>query len=455
MRHQDPDGSVCEPNTIARAGANSLPSRVAAWAGQWSRRPWEPVLLLGFAAFALLYALITHNLAHQLWASDAVIGYVVGALALLALPVRRWLPTPAHGHWLVIGLLVVGTTVIPLARQVVDGVANPEIPILSEAADRWLSVGTPFPTGAELASQGGGVNAYNVYLPLLAAFGLPSALFGRSPVTDPRVYLAVTCFAIFLWLGRRASWRAALFVISPAVALQLASGGTDIPVLGFVLIGLVLAGQDRYGGAGAAMGIAAGFKVLAWPAVAIVLILVRARGGWRALARCAGTVAAVLVPVLGVPVLVDPAAFVVNAIKLPLGFLPVKLTAESPLPGHLLSQEGPAGQVVALALLGGAALAIGAGALRRPPRDAAAAARWIALGMLVAVLLAPATRYGYLVYSIGLLLLPVLVGDGAVGERGAEPTSSGSHESAGNGGEFTLVHAPGLPDQGAAPGRSR
>ncbi|HEY2764267.1 MAG TPA: glycosyltransferase 87 family protein [Pseudonocardiaceae bacterium] len=427
---------------------------MTARAGHWSLRPWEPALLLGFAVFAVLYAFSTHNLAHQLWARDAVIGYVVGASALLALPARRWLLTLAHGHLLVIVLLVVGTTVIPLARQVVDGVANPEIPILTEAADRWLSVGTPFPTEAELASQGGGVNSYNVYLPLLAMFGLPSALFGRSPVTDPRIYLALVCFAIFLWLGRRASWLAALFVISPAVALQLVSGGTDIPVLGFVLIGLVLAGRDRFGGAGVAMGIAAGFKVLAWPAVAIALILVRARGGRRALARCAGIVAAVLVPVLGLPVLVDPAAFVVNAIKLPLGVLPVKLTAESPLPGHLLSQEGPAGQLIGLVLLGGAALAIGAAALRRPPRDAAAAARWIALGMLVAVLLAPATRYGYLVYSIGLLLLPVLVGDVAVGERSAEQASFRSHESVG-GAEFALLRAPALPDQGPDPGHSR
>jgi hypothetical protein len=105
--------------------------------------------------------------------------------------------------------------VIPLAHQVVDGIANPEIPILRTAADRWLSVGTPFPTKAELASRGMDVNAYNVYLPLLAVFGLPSATFGRSPITDPRIYLTLVSFTIFLLLRRRVSWPVVLFITSP------------------------------------------------------------------------------------------------------------------------------------------------------------------------------------------------------------------------------------------------
>ncbi len=384
---------------------------------EWFRRPWEPALLLGFAMFATLYALITSNLAHQLWATYAAVGYAASAMALLARPVRRVLPTLAQRRWLVVALLMMGTTVIPLAHQIVDGIANPEIPILRAAADRWLSVGTPFPAEAELASRGMDVNAYNVYLPLLAVFGLPSAAFGPSPITDPRIYLTLVSFAIFLLLGRRARWPVVLFMTSPWVALQLVSGITDIPVLGFVLVGLVLASRERFGWAGVAMGIAAGLKALAWPAIAIALILVWVRGGWRALTRFIGMVALVLVAVLGLPLLADPAAFVINAIALPLGVLPVKLTAESPLPGHLLSQAGPVGHVIALVLLGSAALTIGVSALRRPPQDAATAARWIALGMLVAVLLAPATRYGYLVYSVGLLLLPVLASDRAVGRE--------------------------------------
>lgn len=187
---------------------------------------------------------------------------------------------------------------------------------------------------------------------------------------------------------------------------------------------LMLASHERFEWAGVAMGIAAGLKALAWPALAIALILVWVRGRWQALTPFIGMVALVLVAVLGLPVLTDPAAFVVNTIKLPLGVLPVKLTAESPLPGHLLSQAGPVGHVIVLVLLGIAALTIGVRALRRPPQDAATAARWIALGMLVALLLAPATRYGYLVYSVGLLL-PVLAPDTEHGRSRSRGSADG------------------------------
>lgn len=409
-----------EPDPVAGSVTAPLRLRVLVWAQEWSARPWDGALLLCFAVFALLYALITVYLSHQMWALYAAGGYGLGAALLLARPVRRLLPVCAHRRRLVLLLLVAGTTVLPLAHQAVDGVANPEIPILAHAADRWLTLGTPFPTETELAGRSGDVNAYNVYLPLLAVFGLPSAVFGPSPVTDPRIYLLLASYPLFLWLGGRAGWPVALFLTSPWVALQLVSGATDIPVLGCVLIGLVLVGRHRFGWAGLAMGVGAGLKALAWPAVAIALLLVRVRGGRRAVLRFTGILATVLLIVLGLPVLADPGAFVLNAIKLPLGVLPVKLTAASPLPGHLLSQTGPAGQVLTLALLGGAALIVGGWAVRRPPRDAAGAARWIALGMLVAMLLAPSTRYGYLVYSIGLVLLPVLAAD--VTGRGAAPS---------------------------------
>ncbi|MGH4025467.1 MAG: glycosyltransferase 87 family protein [Pseudonocardiaceae bacterium] len=419
-----------EPNPVAATVRASVRTTALSVAQEWSRQPWDAALLLCFAVFATLYALTTRNLPHQMWAVYAAGSYAIGAAILLARSVRRLLPICTHRRWLVFALLVLGTTVIPLAHQAVDGIANPEILILGEAADRWLSIGTPFPTEAELAGRGADVNAYNVYLPLLAVFGLPSALFAPAPGTDPRIYLLLASYAIFLGLGRRAGWPVALFMISPWVALQLVSGATDIPVLGCVLFGLVLVGRDRIGWAGLAMGVATGLKALAWPAVAIALILVRVRGGWPAVMRFTGVVVLVLTVVLGLPVLVDPAAFVVNAIKLPLGVLPVKLTAASPLPGHLLSQTGPIGQLVALTLLAVAALAIGGWALRRPPQDAVAAARWVALGMLVAMVLAPASRYGYLVYSVGLVLLPVLASDLPSGARADSlhpPGSSADH----------------------------
>ncbi|HET9255051.1 MAG TPA: glycosyltransferase 87 family protein [Pseudonocardiaceae bacterium] len=367
-------------------------------------------MLLGFAVFAAAFALTTSNPVHHLWAPYAAVSYAIGALAMVAHRVCPTLDPLARRQKLVIMLLVLGTTAIPLASQVMHGIANPEIAVLRESADRWLRTGTPFPAEAELLSRGRDVNAYNVYLPLLTVFGLPSALFGHSPITDPRVYLTLVSYTIFLCLSRRATWPVMLFLTSPWVALDLVCGATDIPVLGFILLTLVLVGRGRFGWTGAAMGLAAGLKTLAWPALPITLLLAWAQGRWRGLAQSLAMAGAVLAVVLGLPVLADPAAFVVNAIKLPLGLLPVKLTAQSPLPGYLLSQTGSLGNALALALLCGAALAIGGYALRWPPRDAVTAARVIAAGLLALMLLAPATRFGYLVYPLGLLLLPVLTG---------------------------------------------
>jgi hypothetical protein len=89
-------------------------------------------------------------------------------------------------------------------------------------------------------------------------------------------------------------------------------------------------------------------------------------------------------------------------VRYPAGLTDVKSPAASPLPGHLIAQLGPAGRAVALALLAAAALAIMVWLVRRPPRDAAQAADRAAVALLVAMLLMPATRFGYLVYPLAL-----------------------------------------------------
>ncbi|HEX5406066.1 MAG TPA: hypothetical protein VFX16_27640, partial [Pseudonocardiaceae bacterium] len=76
--------------------------------------------------------------------------------------------------------------------------------------------------------------------------------------------------------------------------------------------------------------------------------------------------------------------------------------AASPLPGNLIARIGPVGHDVSLALLAAAGLAMAIWMVTRPPRTSAAAAVRIAVGLTSALLLAPATRYGYLVYPIVL-----------------------------------------------------
>ncbi|HEV7450331.1 MAG TPA: hypothetical protein VGO16_02855 [Pseudonocardiaceae bacterium] len=149
--------------------------------------------------------MITHNPAHQLWAMYAAMGYAASAMALVA---RPSLPGAADARpAAVVGGRVAGdghhgdTAGAPGRRRHREsGDADPAHG-RGSLAERWH----PFPTEADLASRGMDVNAYNVYLPLPAVFGRPSATFGRSPITDPRSYLTLVSFTIFLLLGRRAS----------------------------------------------------------------------------------------------------------------------------------------------------------------------------------------------------------------------------------------------------------
>ena len=98
----------------------------------------------------------------------------------------------------------------------------------------------------------------------------------------------------------------------------------------------------------------------------------------------------------------DPRNFVEQVIKFPLGIGIAHSPAESPLPGVLIGQLGPAGHDVAIALMLAAAVAIGVWLVLRPPTLASDAALRSAIGLGLAIMLSPATRYGYLVYPLAL-----------------------------------------------------
>ena len=115
-------------------------------------------------------------------------------------------------------------------------------------------------------------------------------------------------------------------------------------------------------------------------------------------ATAAGVAAALVLPA----VVVSPAELVEHVIRFPAGLTGVESPAASPLPGHLLAQTGHGGRLAALALLGVAAVAILVWVLRWPPRTAAQAAERAAAGLVVAMLLMPATRFGYLIYPLVL-----------------------------------------------------
>lgn len=298
---------------------------------------------------------------------------------------------------------------LPLVVQLVLGVSVSEVGILREAGARLVEHGTPYPDSAELArlvEERGRLahTAYNVYLPVLALTGIPSALFGPGPLTDPRLYLITAMFAAFALAGRGRRRTLPILLCTPPVALGLTTGANDLPVLAMLCLGLALLDRGHEVRAGLVTGVAAAMKALAWPAFPVFLAFAVVRYGWRRAARFAGSVVAVLLVAVGIPALVDPHAFVVNVVRMPLELEPVHFEADSPLPGFLLAETGAVGRTISLVLLGSAAIGVLVSLFVRPPATLQAVALRLAIGWLLFMTLAPSTRLGYVVYPLVLAL---------------------------------------------------
>ncbi|GAA4608158.1 glycosyltransferase 87 family protein [Actinoallomurus liliacearum] len=349
------------------------------------RLPPEPLWFAAFSGFAGVFAVVAGPAAHRTWGVIAAVGYAMAAgVSTVSRTAGR-------------GCAFAGAALVPLVVLVVTGTAQEEVAVVARSGAHLLRHGTPYPASAVPA---GAYTAYDPYLPGMAVFGTTGL--------DPRL-LFTAVFAVAMVLAglvargglerggvvRGVEWGGlpVLVLVSPVVALPIAVGGDDLPVLGLSCLGLVLA-RRRPGWAGPVLGVAATLKPTAWPVLVTALFLTGRSGA----PRYVGTAAAVLVPVIGVPALLDPAAFLTNVVLFPLGLTPVTSPADSPLPGHLLAGLGPAGHAVALALLGLTAVTIAAWLCLRPPRDAADAARRTALGFGLAICLLPATRWGYLLY---------------------------------------------------------
>jgi hypothetical protein len=116
-------------------------------------------------------------------------------------------------------------------------------------------------------------------------------------------------------------------------------------------------------------------------------------------------VVVIMGPVVLPVALSNPSAFIDNVIRFPLGLAGVSSPAASALPGHILVAAVPGihrAYVVTVVVIGGALLVWRL--WRRPPGNAAEAASLSGWVMLIAIVLAPATRVGYLLYPINLFV---------------------------------------------------
>ncbi|MEV0267336.1 glycosyltransferase 87 family protein [Hamadaea sp. NPDC050747] len=378
----------------------------------------RPVDVTAYALAALFCAYTSHwsSLApHRAWAAVAIWGYLGAASIALLLTshrARTWLTAAAWG----------ATALLPLilqARERAGGRldrAQEEVLVIEAAGARMLHTGTPYLDRDAIAAVPSPLRLldYLPYQPGMAIAGLPRALGGIAWWTDARVIMALLSSAAVAaaWLlldrqgitrfGTEAPLRALQAVtILPLAALTLATGGDDVPVLALSLLACALASRNRWAAAGLAIGCAGALKLTAWP-VAVVLGLVALVRHRRSLTRYALGAAGIPLLVLVPTVLINGRAVVENVIRFPLGHGLVRSPAASPLPGQLLTAYLPDGRQIAIALLLLTAAAIALSLIRQPPASVPRAALISATGLLLAILLLPATRFGYLLYPVAL-----------------------------------------------------
>jgi len=362
-----------------------------------------------FTVYAVALAVDTGH-ADRTWAIWAAVGYGVTTLII-------WL-TRHKNVPLIWPMLVslAGALAAPVTWLVTRVAPTPEVQVISRSATLLLQHGTPYLEQGQLATW----LSYNPYLPVMAVFGMPRALGATGLFGDPRLWLTAvsialigTAFAVAAPHRRCDSCRynialsTVFFAASPVIAFPLAVGITDPPVIALLLLTLALiARPSGLLRAAAALGVACAMKATAWPAVPVFTAMLAARDGARSAWRFLGAtilVAGVLAVTMAPAALVDPYAFLQNTVLFPLGLTTHKTPAASPLPGHLLAMTGMAGHWAAVGLLLAAGFGFAVSLIVRPPADARAVAWRLALGLAVMFTLAPATRWGYFVYPLGLV----------------------------------------------------
>ncbi|MHB8456359.1 MAG: glycosyltransferase 87 family protein, partial [Acidimicrobiales bacterium] len=302
--------------------------------------------------------------------------------------------------------------------------AQPEVAVIERAGDRAARLQDPYlshpsTVGVSPSNACKSVNAHSYfpYLPGMVPFGLANASHLPRQLQDARVSLAgftLVVVALSLLLvpaSSRKRWRTFQFlVVLPTGALPMVTGGDDLPVLALLLLGLVFVQRRQPVAAGIAMGIAGTLKWTAWPLIFLAVLCVRDDGDRRAAARYSVSALLIVIPVVGAGMALGVHAFFVNVILFPLGLTKMHSPAASPLLGQVLVQLLPQyKRALTIALIGVGAGVVLTMLVRHPPRTPHGAAWFSGWSLAFATFIAPATRFGYLIYPANMLVWAYLL----------------------------------------------
>ncbi len=457
------------------------------WVRALSAEGRDAFLYTASAVFAAVTAFGAGIPLYRQWGQMAVVPYAVAALLMGVVAIRIGRTAATHedtrhasrprgrgrkaARIVAFAIVLFGATVVPLALEVIwrsEGNAalhvQPEVLVVERAGVLAAHGKDPYRVidrNGHILIHQSKVPVYELYYPYLpgmVVFGFSSVSKVEARLTDARIqFLIVTVLVTLFALSRLrpptdARTRALqVLTVLPSAALPLATGGDDMPVVALMLLGLVALQRRRPLLAGLALGAASTLKFTAWPLVVLALWAATDRAHRRATRWYLLGVLAFVVPVILPVALSNPSAFVDNVVRYPLGLAGVSSPAASALPGHILVSAFPALHRPFLVIVGVIGLTVLVRRLvRNPPRDAAAVSALTGWVMLVAILLAPATRIGYLLYPINLFVWawmlrraddPPAVSDRPVdGRAGRAQLSSGtSYSSTENGVTPALV----------------
>lgn len=451
------DGAEATSDLASATGAFARLERAGSTVGEVARRlspEWRDVVVYGGSAlFAAVTAFAVGISLYRQWGQMAVGPYAAATL-LMAVVARR----TDHARTgrrdgtgracrvaRVVAFLIVlfGATLVPLALEVVwrtEGNAaehvQPEVVVVEQAGARAAQGRDPY----RVIDRDGHLvvhqhteptyELYYPYLPGMVLFGVSSGSKLTPQLTDARIQFVLFSGLVTLVALSRlrpptdARWRALQFLtVLPTAALPFATGGDDMPVAALMLLGLVALQRRRPLLAGLALGAASSLKFTAWPLAVLALWAARGRSRRRAVGFYVLGAALVVVPVVFPVALRNPSAFVDNVFRFPLGLAGVSSPAASALPGHILISLFPAMHKTYVAVAGVVGVAILVRHLwRHPPSDPAGVATLTGWVMLIAILLAPATRVGYLLYPINLFVWAWML------RRAEEPAPAASAE---------------------------
>jgi len=363
---------------------------------------------------ALLTPFVSSVPVYRQWAWIALGPFLAGALGSAARAIRSSL----RARTTVAAVVFAGVVILPLCLEVAwrsDGPPGTHVQsetILTEEAAKALLEGhDPYATTylhGPLEAWPIGTRRHYPYLPAMLLLGVPRALAPRLPLADARLaFLAATTAALAVALARmRAERRRAAFqilLVPPVAGMLLSGGGDDVAVAALMVLAIALAARGRPGWAGIVAGLAAAAKQPAWILVPFVVAAARHGNGRRARGRATlgavGTATTITLPFI----LWDAGAFVRDTVLFPLGYGKPKTFHPTLTPGVIIARAFPG----ARGWVGGAGAAIvvalAVWLLGRGVEDAAAAARSAGFVLLAAIVLAPATRLGFVVYPFDLL----------------------------------------------------